>query len=146
TVGVQQVVAWLVENGADVNAGDATGQTALQAALTLGEEETAAALVRKGGETTASAAESPLSGHTDGKGLPDAPRRSSKAKHRRLPSDRNPLLPPPERHFGFTYASLLLEKISMASTDGVTTPFVTVSVYNAKGQLSEPPQDVCIPA
>ena len=49
-------------------------------------------------------------------------------------------LPAPMKLPGFTYVSVLLETLSLASASGMTTPSLTVKVFSAKGQLVESAQ------
>lgn len=52
------------------------------------------------------------------------------------------LLPAPTKLPGFTYVSVFLEALSVASTVGMTNPALSLSVFSAKGQLVEAAQ-VC---
>ncbi|CAM9346845.1 unnamed protein product [Choristocarpus tenellus] len=56
-----------------------------------------------------------------------------------------PLLPPPSKPFGFTYVSFFFEKMSMETTQGMVKPFLTISVFNSKGKLTEAQQDMMFP-
>ncbi|KAG5193023.1 P-loop containing nucleoside triphosphate hydrolase protein [Tribonema minus] len=139
---VQQVAAWLVENGADPNAQDRRGATALHDAAEHCNAAAAAVLAWKGGDLS-------LARPADGKSVVDIVKGERELallmqKHFH-PTERAPLLAPPEKLFGFTYLSLLLERTTMASTDALVSPFLSVSVYNGKGQLSEAQQDVVFP-
>ena len=51
-----------------------------------------------------------------------------------------PLLPAPIKLPGFTYVSVFLETLSVASTAGMTEPSLSLSVFSAKGQLVEAAQ------
>lgn len=56
----------------------------------------------------------------------------------------SPLLPVPTKLVGFTYVSVFLETLSVASTAGMVEPSLTLSVLSAKGQLVEAAQvDSC---
>lgn len=48
----QRLAAWLLENGADPNAVDAAGETAMHAAIDHGNAAAAAVISRKGGDLT----------------------------------------------------------------------------------------------
>ncbi|CAM9455312.1 unnamed protein product [Phaeothamnion confervicola] len=143
TAAVQRVAAWLVENGAEPNTVDGCGQTPLHLAVESGNIGTAASLANKGGDLNAAR---PGDGKTVVQLAPSDAAVAQLMVQYYHPSERHTLLPPPKKLFGFTYASFLLEKSIVQSTATFTAPFVTVSVYNAKGQLTEAPQDVCLPA
>lgn len=50
------------------------------------------------------------------------------------------LLPPPGKLVGFTYVSVFVETLTVYSVVGMTNPFLTLSVFSAKGQLVEAAQ------
>lgn len=52
----------------------------------------------------------------------------------------SPLLPAPDKLPGFTYVSVLLEALRLATTAGMAKPFLSLSVFSAKGQLVETAQ------
>jgi myosin-5 len=137
-----QVVSWLIENGADPNACDSKGQTPVHIAVSCGSLDTAGLLVRSGGDAQVA--------RDDGSRALDLAANNAEVEKLMLeyfhPAERSPLLPPPEKLFGFTYVSFLLEKFTMVSTGELCSPFVTVSVYNSKGKLTEQQQDIVFPA
>ncbi|CAM9678957.1 unnamed protein product [Chrysoparadoxa australica] len=139
---VQQVAAWLVENGADVNARDNEEQTPLHRAVDAGHIEVAASLSRNGGDLQAKR-------KVDGKSVLEMAKESDVEKlmlEQFHMADRHELLGPPDKLFGFTYLSALVEKFTMSSTAELTAPYVAISVYNAKGQRTEAQQDMVLPS
>jgi myosin-5 len=136
------VISWLIENGADPNQLDGKGRTPLFAAVDSGSLDVAGLMVRCGGDPQIVDDEgiSPL----DLAG-PEEEVEKLTIKHFH-PTERSPMLPTPEKLFGFTYLAFLLEKFTVKDAESLTSPFVTVSVYNSKGKLTEAPQDIIHPA
>mmetsp|Transcript_16662 Transcript_16662/g.23589 ORF Transcript_16662/g.23589 Transcript_16662/m.23589 type:complete len:1681 (+) Transcript_16662:67-5109(+) len=130
------ILSWLVENGADPNGKDDSGESALHVAAVNGNSVAVALLASKGGRMT--------SKRKDGKKVSDliGDISNEMPKELQVNGRMTPLQPPPDKLYGFTYLSVLIEKTNMGSTGGVFSPLLTISVYNAKGQVSEGQQDI----
>lgn len=138
---MMQVAAWLIENGALPTTRDKLGQTALHVAIACNNIDVALVLARRGWDLNAV--------RKDGKKcieLASGENVSQLMMPHFHASERSPLQPPPEKLFGFTYMSFMIEKTTMAGTGDLVAPFLSVSVYNSKGQLSEPQQDIVVPS
>ena len=151
--GALQLLAWLVENGADVNAADAAGRTALHVLVEAGASGMPAVLMlthHKGGNmslpTHASAGGQTALDLCDSAQLEQVMMRGSvkMGDHHRL------LAPPAPKVANCCYASLLLESSKMASTERFKQPFVTTTLFKLGGvggedHKSEEPQTVAEP-
>eukprot|EP00903_Cladosiphon_okamuranus_P008594 g8243.t1 len=166
---VQRMAAWLIENGASPNACDEDGETPMHRVMKAGHADAALALHKRRGnvnlprktdwktpvdlaagsrevwqrlrkEAAAVAAPKQTVGST-ADATPVAAAGATPAAGTALP-----LLPAPLKLPGFTYVSVFLEALSVASTAGMgTKPFLSLSVLSAKGQLVETAQDIDSP-
>ncbi|CAM9430236.1 unnamed protein product, partial [Discosporangium mesarthrocarpum] len=140
-----RMVAWLVEMGADPNEADDDGGTPLHRAVENCNMAAGSVLVQRGGDASL---ERPSDGRTAVEIAVD-----NGEKVANLMVDpvlgypgHYSRLPPPGKLFGFTYVSFFMEKTTVKSTARIACPFITASVYNGKGKLTEPQQDIVLPS
>jgi len=141
--GAAQVVTWLVENGADVNAQDENGNTPMHLAVLQGHKRLVTVLAKKGANLSLrnSMNTSVLELMKDSKelvaltkaGVPEA-------------ADHFPLLLPPEKLSGCSYLSFMVEKLAMTGMDQLKSPSLSMSVWSTKRHMVEAKQDVIYPA
>ncbi|CAM9491761.1 unnamed protein product [Scytosiphon promiscuus] len=163
---VQRVAAWLVENGAYPNSCDNQGETPMHCVMKAGNADAALELQRRRGNINLPRKmdwKTPLDlalGHEELRQRLEKEAESGRAPMRtvRKPADDaaatanavagagSPLLPVPTKLLGFTYVSIFLETLSVASTVGMVEPSLTLSVLSAKGQLVEAAQEFEAPA
>ena len=141
--GAAQVVTWLVENGADINAQDENGNTPMHVAVANGHKKLSTVLAKKGANLSLrnSMNTSVLELMKDSKelvaltkaGVPEA-------------ADHFPLLLPPEKLPGCSYMSFMVEKLAMTGMDQLKSPSLSISVWSTKRHMVEARQDVIYPA
>ncbi|CAM9114900.1 unnamed protein product [Pylaiella littoralis] len=114
-VSMQRLAAWLIESGADPDALDESGQTAMHVAMESNNFEVVLTVHRKGGDVHLMRRSDGRSVITQvmeqGRGMDVLEQVSSEGV---TPS--NPLLPPPKKLFGFTYISFFIEKTTFSSS------------------------------
>eukprot|EP00752_Nemacystus_decipiens_P004997 g4543.t3 len=162
---VQRIAAWLIESGASANACDDDGETPMHRVMKAGHVDAALALHKRRGNVN-------LPRKTDWKTPLDLAAGSGEvwqrlrkeaaavaAPKQTVGSSSDaalaagaagtavpPLLPAPTRLPGFTYVSVFLEALSVASAAGMGNPSLSLSVFSAKGQLVEAAQNIDSPA
>ncbi|CAN0006760.1 unnamed protein product [Ectocarpus sp. 6 AP-2014] len=134
-VSMQRLAAWLIESGADPNEPDNSGQTALHVAMECDNPAVVSTLARKGGDVNL---KRPCDGRSvitqvleQGQGMDLIEQVSSAGV-----TANNPLLPPPEKLFGFTYVSFFIEKTTFPASKhnavmDLTTPTPNVGAFSA---------------
>ncbi|CAM9150063.1 unnamed protein product [Discosporangium mesarthrocarpum] len=135
-----RVASWLVEHGADQDALDVVGNAPKPVPISSGG-------ILKGLKALRASESAPRR-----EVVPSSSERKLRHMVRedsgisgRIEMDHAPLLPPPRKLFGFTYASFFVERLNVETTVGMIKPTLRVSVYNAKGKLTEEQQDVTYP-
>eukprot|EP00903_Cladosiphon_okamuranus_P008596 g8244.t1 len=129
-VSMQRLAAWLIESGADPNAVDDSGQTALHVAMECDNFAVVSTLARKGGDVN-------LKRRVDGRTVITLALEQGQGMDiiEQVSSERvtanHTLLPPPEKLFGFTYVSFFIEKTTFPA-----------SKHNAVIELTTPSPNV----
>ncbi|CAM9491552.1 unnamed protein product, partial [Scytosiphon promiscuus] len=130
---MQRLAAWLIESGADANQMDESGQTALHVAMESDNISVVSTLARKGGNVNLKRRSDGRSVITQvleqGQGVDIIEQVSSEP----VTAD-NPLLPAPEKLFGFTYVSFFIEK----TTFPACKPNAVIELTTPKAHVGAP--------
>ncbi|CAN0006552.1 unnamed protein product, partial [Ectocarpus sp. 6 AP-2014] len=157
-IAVQRVATWLLENGANPNACDEQGETPMHCVMRANNVDAALALQKGYGSVN-------LPRKTDWKTPLDLTSDNDEVWQRlrdgALVAAIAPKLtvgdsaaeaggtswvqPAPAKLLGFTYVSVFLETLVVASAADIGKPTLTVSVFSAKGKLVESAQELDSP-
>lgn len=130
-----KVSVWLIENGADVNAVDENGDTALHYAVELNRYDLAETLMKRGADPSIA----------NNKGLTavgladedDLREILDPATHTEKDPERMPLIGVPSRLSDSTYVSVFLGAIAVATGPIMETPHFNLYVLDANGAVVE---------
>jgi myosin-5 len=134
-----KTAVWLIENGAEVNAKDNVGDTALHFAVMLHRDDLVETLMKKGADSSIQNAKGltpiDISIEEETRVLLDPNHLLAKTKQRPFV-----LLNPPVRLPDSTYVSVFLGAAAVASGPIMETPYFKLSILDAKSNIVETSQ------